>query len=56
MPAPHCKRVAVGIEKLAVKPLEGVADADHEIDGACKLRVEDRRAAPRHHVDTEMWR
>ena len=35
--APHRERVAVGIEALAVKSLEGIADRDHEIDGAREL-------------------
>jgi hypothetical protein len=44
--APNRERVAVGIEALAVKSLEGIADRDHEIDGARELGREDRR--PRH--------
>jgi hypothetical protein len=29
----HRERIAVGVEQLAVKSLEGVSDADHEING-----------------------
>jgi hypothetical protein len=37
MTAPHRERIAIGIERLAVKSLEGVADRDHEIDPNTKL-------------------
>ena len=56
MAAPHRERVAVGIEALAVKAAEGVADRDHEVDGAGELRGEDRRSPPRHHVDGHVRR
>ena len=56
MAAPHRERVAVGIEQLAVKSLEGVADRDHEIDGARELRAEDRRPPPRHDVEPDVRR
>ncbi len=56
MAAPHRERVAVGIEPLAVKSLEGVADRDHEIDGAGEFGGEDRRPPPRHHVDPDVRR
>jgi hypothetical protein len=39
-----------------VKSPEGVADRDHEIDGAGKLRGEDRRPAPRHDVEPNVRR
>ena len=54
MTAPHRERVAVGIEQLAVKSLEGVADADDQIDGARELGGEDRRTAPRHDVEPDV--
>ena len=44
--APHCERVAVGVEKLTMKPLESVADADDDIDGAANSAV--TIAGPRH--------
>ncbi|MGX1414942.1 hypothetical protein AB7M43_005034 [Bradyrhizobium elkanii] len=54
--APHRERIAVGVEPLAVKALEGVADRDHEIDGAGEFGREDRRSPPRHHVDGDVRR
>ena len=52
--APNRESVAIGIKKLTVKSLEGVADRDHEIDRARKLRGEDRRTAPRHDVELDV--
>ena len=56
MAAPHRQRIAVGVELLPVKPLEGVADRDDEVDGAGELGGEDRRPPPRHHVDGDVRR
>ncbi|KJC53155.1 hypothetical protein UB31_08805 [Bradyrhizobium sp. LTSP849] len=54
MAAPHRQRVDVGVEQLAVKAFESVADRDHQIDGAGELGVEDRRPPPRHDVDADV--
>jgi hypothetical protein len=37
-----------------MKSLEGIADADHEIEHACELRRHDRRAAPGHDVEPDV--
>jgi hypothetical protein len=52
--APHRQRVAVGVEQLTVKTLESVADRDHQVDGAGKLRGKDRRSPPWHDVDPDV--
>ncbi len=54
MTAPHRERVAVGIEQLAMKTLKRVADRDHHIDGARKLRGEDRRTTPGHNIEPDV--
>src|SRR5216683_6624600 len=54
--AAYRERVTVGIEKLAMKSLERIADRDHEIDRARKLRGEDRRTAPGHNVEPDVRR
>src|SRR5258708_20325336 len=54
--APDRQRIVVGIEKLAVKALEGIADRDHEIDGARELRVEDRWPPPGDDVEPDVGR
>src|SRR3954452_23324497 len=54
MAAPHRQRVAVGVEKLAVKSPERVPDRDYEVDGACKLRTEDRGPSPRHDLEPDV--
>jgi hypothetical protein len=56
MTAPHRESVAVLIEQLAVKSLEGIADADHEVERARELRSHDRRAAPGHDVEPQVRR
>ena len=56
MAAPYRERVAVGIEQLAMKSLEGVADADHQIDGTGEFGGEDRRPAPGHDFDPDAGR
>jgi len=56
MAAPHRERVSIGVEELTVKSPEGVADRDHEIDGAGELRREDRGSAPWHDVEPNVRR
>jgi hypothetical protein len=48
--APHRKSVGILVEELAVETLEGVADADHEVEGAGELSGHDRGPAPGHDV------
>ena len=48
--------IAVDVKPLPMKSREGVADRDHQIDGAGELRREDRRSPPRHHVDPHIRR
>src|SRR2546423_15638007 len=54
MAAPHRQRVTVRIQKLAVKSPECVPDRDYEVDGACKLRTEDRGPSPRHDLKADV--
>src|ERR1700709_2672583 len=48
MTAPSREPIAVGIKQLAVESLEGVADTDHQIDGAGEFGGEYRRRPPWH--------
>src|SRR6059058_5742546 len=54
MAAPHRQRVTVRVEKLAVKSPERVPDRDYEVDGARKLRTEDRGPSPRHDLEPDV--
>jgi hypothetical protein len=56
MAKPHRERIRIRVEKLAMKPLESIADPDHEIDGAGEFRLKVRRSPPRRHLDPQMWR
>src|SRR3954454_17681399 len=54
MAASHGQRVAVGVEKLAVKSPERVPDRDYEVDGARKLRTEDGGRSPGHDLEPDV--
>jgi hypothetical protein len=39
-----------------MEALEGIADPDHDIDGAGEVGLKVRRSPPRRHLDPQMWR